>query len=106
MCSASLNDSQNNYMTIEIEMQAVLLACEKFGFYLRYAEATTLWTENAEMVGAAKKDFTLQRSPRLCLMFEKVLPYNLIFRNIEGKDNSIADCFTCLCSSRLNEGFI
>ena len=63
-------------------VQGVILAVDKLGFYMRYAEATALWTDNVALKGAAKKDFATKKSPVLCLMLEKVLPFNLVLRYI------------------------
>ena len=39
-------------------------------------------------------------------MFEKLLPFNLNFKQIEGRKNIATDCFSRLCSKKLDKGLI
>ena len=83
--SATSTEAQKSYLTMEVELQAVLLACDKLPYYLRFAEGTICWCDNTALVGCSSKDFTLNRSPWVILMLQKLLLYNLTFKQIEGK---------------------
>ena len=69
----SLNQAQLNYSTIQIELQACSSPATSSGTSCgtRTAQGIIAWCNNLALVRCSTKDFTLNKSPSVVLMFEK-----------------------------------
>ena len=92
--SKSLNDTQRNYATIELECLAINHAIKKCKFYLHGKEDFTVITDHKPLLGIFNKNPDDLDNPRLQRMREKVMGYNFKVEWIAGKSNLIADALS------------
>ena len=89
--SKSLNDTQRNYATIELECLAINHAIKKCKFYLHGKDNFTVITDHKPLLGIFNKNLDDLDNPRLQRMREKVMGFNFDIEWIAGKSNLIAD---------------
>ena len=92
--SKSLNDTQRNNATIELECLAINHAIKKCKFYLHGKDNFTVITDHKPLLGILTKNLDDLDNPRLQQMREKVMGFNFNIEWIAGKSNLIADALS------------
>ena len=92
--SKSLNATQRNYATIELECLTINLAIKKCKFYLHGKDNFTIITDHKPLLGIFTKNLDDLDNPRLQRMREKIMGYNFQIEWIAGKSNVIADALS------------
>ena len=92
--SKSLNDTQRNYATIELECLDINHAIKKCKFYLNGKENFTVITDHKPLLGIFNKNLDDLDNPRLQRMREKVMGFKFNIEWIAGKSNLIADALS------------
>ncbi len=93
--SAKFNHHQLNYLTIEKETLALLLALGHFDVYIGGSMfPVTVYTDHNPLVFLSKMYNHNQRLMRLALI---VQPYNLEIRHKRGSENVVADALSRSC---------
>ena len=92
--SKSLNDTQCNYSTIELECLAINHAIKKWKFYLHGKDNFTVITDHKPLLGILNYNLDNLDNPRLQRMREKIMGYNFQIEWIAGKSNLIADALS------------
>ena len=89
--SKSLNDTQHNYATLELECLDIHHAIKKYKFYFHGKDNLTVITDHKPLTGIFNKNLDDLDNPRLQRMREEIIAYNFQIEWIAGKTNLIAD---------------
>ena len=90
--SQKFNKSQQNYCTSEKETLALILALQQFEFYLSAAQHPILvYTDHNPLMFLNRLRDKYQRLLRWSIILQE---YELVIRNILGKDNVLADALS------------
>ena len=87
-----MNDTQQNYTTIEKELLAVVFAFEKFHFYLLLSKAIVYTDHAALKYLMAKKD----AKPKLIRWILLLQEFDVEIRDKKGVENVVADHLSSL----------
>ena len=92
--SKVLMETQQGYVTIEIESLAIAWAVEKFHHFL-YGCHFILETDQKPLEAILSRSLN-QATPRIQCILIRTLPYNFTVRYIPGMRNLLADCLSQL----------
>ena len=92
--SRSLTSAESNYAVIELELLALVWACQQSKLYLLGLESFTAITDHKPLKGVINKRLEDVENPRLLRLLEKLRPFNLELEWVAGKTHLIADALS------------
>ena len=89
--STTFSDTQKRYSPFECEALCSVWMCRSEDYYLRGADEVKVFTDAKGLKGLYEGELGKIANSRLQGMMEKLMPYNLNFIHVPGKENEIAD---------------
>ena len=89
--STTFSDIQKRYSPFECEALCAVWLCRSEDFFLRGADEIKVFTDAKGLKGLYEGELGKIANSRLQGMMEKLMPYNLNFFHVPGKENEVAD---------------